>query len=274
MSFDKFRWLKLLLADSRFTEKEQVLGIVVCVWFTRSDGTGWVVELDDIAEKVAQGMCHNRMTIGLKKLVGYGYLQETSRSLGGRGLKAKRSHNLSKPYPVLDGVNGKPYPAADGVLAETLSSTEQNPIQDGIKPYPERDDKTTSDLPGQPPTGTSSGTPSGTASVDEPSDEHRNGSSHATAPNGFDPPKRTCPLHPHSDPCPTCASDRKAIEAWKREGPQRLSALQDQINRLGGCLHRSRDADECRELGEEIRALRAERKRWVTVLQAEGVPTV
>lgn len=271
-SFDKFGWIKLLLADDRFTEKEQVLGTVVCVRFTRADGTGWAVDLDDIAAKMGCGMCRNRMNIGLRKLVKHGYLQETSRSEGGRGVKARRSHDLSKPNPVRDGVNGKPNPAADRVLAETQSSTEQNPIQHGIKPNPARDDKIASDLRGEPPTGTSSGTPSGTAGIDEPSDERRNGSPHATAPNGIDPPKRTCPRHPHSDACRTCASDNDALKAWKQHGPQQLSALQREVTRLEREQGWAEGDDHRRELDQEIRALRSQRTQWIVALRAEGVP--
>ena len=143
---DKFGWLKTLLSDDRFTEKEQRLGVVICVWFIRGDGTGWAVTFEDMAAKLG-GMSHNRLAIALRKFVEYGYLEETGRSRGGRGLKAWRSHNLTKPHPARDEVSG-----------ETLSSAGLNPIQPRLKPYPALDLKTATELPEHPPTGTSTGT--------------------------------------------------------------------------------------------------------------------
>lgn len=87
----------------------------------------------------------------------------------------------------------------------------------------------------------------------------------------IEPPKRACTQYPHSAPCGTCASDNRALDAWKRHGPQQLSALQDQINKLEGRQHRSLDNDQRRELGRQITALRGQRTRWLGVLRAEGV---
>jgi hypothetical protein len=146
VSFDKFGWLKALQSDPRYTDKERCFGSIVCVQFARRDGTGWAVDLDDIAAKMPGGMSHNRMKIAFGKFVRDGYLTETGRSPGGRGVKARRSHDLTKPAPAVVQVSDETRTRSGAGLGETRTSTEQNPHPYGIKPAPVAFTKTYADL--------------------------------------------------------------------------------------------------------------------------------
>ncbi|WP_157118410.1 hypothetical protein [Mycobacterium sherrisii] len=155
-AFDKFGWQKQLLADERLTERQQRIGVVVCIWFTRADGTGWSVSLVDVAAKLSGGVSHNRMLEAFEKLTGCGYLLETGRSKGGRGLRAWRCHDLSIPQT----------PTASG---EGLG---ENPNRQRCKPQPPAVKTPTASgvkNPAYPArtgaTGTSSGTSSGGRAV-------------------------------------------------------------------------------------------------------------
>lgn len=127
MSFDKFTWLKALQSDARFTDKEFRLATAVCTEFTRSDGTGWAVELAVLAKRVPGELSPHRTKALLKRLCDCGYLVETWRSSGGRGQVARRAHDLSHPP--------KPGTQASGVFGgETRYTSVTNLARQRTKP--------------------------------------------------------------------------------------------------------------------------------------------
>jgi hypothetical protein len=216
VSFDKFGWLKALQSDPRYTDKEQRFGSIICVQFARRDGTGWTVNLDDIGAKMATGIDPNRMKIAFRKFVRDGYLQETGKSRGGRGVKAWRSFNLTKPYPVQVRVSDK-----------TLSSTGQNPIQKVTKPYPEGDTKTWPDLREDPPKGTSKGTSEGTGAraTDEPNVPATPEPPQKIPGEQPKPPDPYCADHMPdgtTDPCGPCGTARTNLNAWRARGDKAI----------------------------------------------------
>jgi hypothetical protein len=94
---NKFAWIKALQSDPAVTDAAFRLGIIICVDFTRRDGTGWAVDLDDLAAKVPNGIHRGTMKRALRTLVARGYLVETGRSKGGRGQTGWRRYNLQIP---------------------------------------------------------------------------------------------------------------------------------------------------------------------------------
>jgi hypothetical protein len=222
-NFDKFGWLKALQSDPRYTDKEQRLGSIMCVQFARRDGTGWSVELDDIGVKMPTGMGRSRMKTALAKFVRDGYLQETGKSLGGRGVKAWRSYNLTKPYPVQVQVSDETRPSTGTGLGETCSTSEQNPSQYGTKPVPLLNTETSADLHEDPPKGTSKGTSKGTG-----------------APASADaPPSPRCPKHINDNNPPNCHACGKAREAAQdfeaRRAEAEKQARADALARRDNC---------------------------------------
>lgn len=84
-AFDKFGWLKALRADLRLTDRDVRIALALCTDYSRRDGTGWAVDLDDLATAIPSGLSRNRLKDTLQKLTEYGYLVETARTAGGRG---------------------------------------------------------------------------------------------------------------------------------------------------------------------------------------------
>jgi hypothetical protein len=225
--FDKFAWLKALQSDPRYTGDQQRLGSIICVQFARRDGTGWATRLDDIAEKMPGGMSRSAMKTALGKLVRDGYLQETGRSLGGRGVGAWRSHNLTKP----DHIQVR-------VLGETRPRTNQNPTTYESKPDQILGAKTSSELGEDPPKGTYKGT-----SIGDSPPEISDGKSPGTASGA------RCPRHAHiaNDDhvpnCVACGAARRAAEEREREHEQSRQALRAAIRKAID------DCDDCDEYG-------------------------
>ncbi|WP_428340756.1 helix-turn-helix domain-containing protein [Mycobacterium sp.] len=121
--------------------------------------------------------------------------------------------------------------------------------------------KTTPELPApvRNPSGITSGITSGDARARERTDQPRNGSPTPTPLNeiSLEPPKRACPLYPHSDPCRTCAVDKEAYKAW----------ITDSRNLL-----RDLDGEYDRAAPERQREIKAERKPRIAVFQRIGEP--
>jgi hypothetical protein len=211
VSFDKFGWLKALQSDSRYTDKEQRLGSIICVQFARRDGTGWTVQLDDIAAKMPDGMCRRAMKTAFGKFVNDGYLRETGKSQGGRGVKAWRSHDLTKPDL-----------ARAQVSEETRANSMQNPCTQRAKPVHVRSAKTSTELPKEPPKGTSKGTSEGTGA-------------RASA----TPPSSRCPKHiNHPDPpnCHACGEARLAAQDFEaRRAEAEKQARAEALARRDNC---------------------------------------
>jgi len=240
-SFDKFAWLKVLQSDPRYTDREQRFGSIVCVQFARRDGTGWAVNLDDMAAKMPGGMSRSAMKTAFGKFVRDGYLTETGKSLGGRGVKARRSHDLTKPAPVGVQVSDETRPRTDTGLDETRPRTEQNPTTYVAKPDHVRGAKTSSELAEEPPKGTSKGTPEGTdarASADEP-----NVSANPEPPQEISEqqpelpevePDPYCADHMPdgtTEKCGPCGTARKNRNDW-RERQDKATRDRDEIIRL------------------------------------------
>lgn len=242
--FDKFGWLKGLQSDGRFTDKEYRVGSIICVKFCRGNGTGWSVLLDDIADEVPGGLSRNALKKALGKLVQHGYLEETGRSQGGRGVAAWRAHNLTKPDRTEVRVSG-----------ETRHHTTTNPPSQTSKPALVRRQTCTSANAGltakehvtegfSAPKGTSEGTSKGgggptSATTPTPSvpalqlinetdtiDAELVDDSQADD----DPePARYCAVHGANPgpPCNTCKDHREEHKAWKaRQTAKELAAIQ------------------------------------------------
>src|SRR4051812_28225058 len=82
-TFDKFAWLTALREDARFTDKEVRLGMAICTAFTRRNGTGWQVGLDELVTSVPGNMSRNWLKAALQKFIRHGYLLEIGRGGGG-----------------------------------------------------------------------------------------------------------------------------------------------------------------------------------------------
>lgn len=160
---NKFGWLQALRKDARVTDGEYRVASALCTDFTRRDGVGWAVELDVLADSVPGGVSRDRLIKGLKKMVDLGYIVETSRSGGGRGVKARRSHNLvSKPKTPASGVSPQTPDATAVGIGKTPDASVGNPRRYGRKPPTLASEEVLSELLRHTPSGTSSGTPSGT----------------------------------------------------------------------------------------------------------------
>jgi hypothetical protein len=184
--FDKFGWLKALQSDPHLSLTAFRLGVVICTTFTRADGTGWSVELDKIAAKLPGGLSRDRAFGSLRQLTDAGYLTETARSGGGRGVTARRSHNLTKPQPPTSAVSEKPPTQASAVYEETTDASVVNHRRKRRKPPTQTSwfvavcaDQSTRFSP----TGTSSGTSSGTRAPSEPTAQPDNPPTQATPKN-------------------------------------------------------------------------------------------
>jgi hypothetical protein len=240
-AFDKFAWLKALRSDPRFSDKEVRVAMAVCTDYARRDGTGWLVDLDALAASVPGEMSRNRLKIVLQKLTHHGYLIETGRTSGGRGLTARRSHNLvpptDKPAPQLVRVNDETRTAGVAGLSETRTSSGSNPHQQRFKPAPAAVKNVGPDLRKEPPTGTSSGTYGGSACAREvsqtpepdplgnnPSPNSRNGqhAANGEAPNWVNGPHGPRCLDHIMDPAPPRCHD--CGEARKHNEAQRAAA--------------------------------------------------
>jgi hypothetical protein len=229
MAFPKFVWQKALLADKRFTPEQKLLGIAICNWFTRKDGTGWPIELDDIPKKMSEGMHHERLKVALAKFVRHGYLTEVGRSKGGRGVTSWRHHDLSKPAAVLLYLKQhsvKP----EAVLCETRSTTVA-----GL-PGNAQVTRHVSDL-----SVTSSVTSSGTGAASATP-------SPAPEPIPEEPPPRTCADHSdwNGPSCFTCKHDKRAYQTWLNDSRRLLSDLERQRDRATGTDESAAISDERR----------------------------
>lgn len=181
------------------------------------------------------GVTRNRMKVALAKFVRDGYLQETGKSLGGRGVKAWRSHDLTKPAPVGVQVSDETRTSTGAGLGETRTSTGQNPHQKVTKPAPESDTKTSPELREDPPKGTSKGTPEGTPA---------RASAAPTLSDVIPDEKQPEPPEAEPDPycathmpdgttekCGPCGTARKNRNDW-RERQDKATCDRDEIIRL------------------------------------------
>lgn len=195
--FDKFAWLKALLRDDRFTDREARVGAAICVYFTRADGTGWEVPLTKLAAVPPSGLSLARLKQLLARFVQAGYLSEASRSGGGRAQFAKRAHNLAGPP--------KPGTPAEQVSGETRYASVQNLVRQRAKPGTPALHKVASDLQESTPTGTTTGTTTGV---------WRAGARERARPDPY------CSKHMPdgtTDDCGGCARARKRCEQWDTE---------------------------------------------------------
>jgi hypothetical protein len=240
MAFPKFVWQKALLADKRFTPEQKLLGIAICNWFTRKDGTGWPIELDDIPKKMSEGMHHERLKVALTKFVRYGYLTEVKRSKGGRGVTSWRHHDLSKPAAVLlylkqHGV--KP----EAVLCETRSTT-------------------VAGLPGNAQVTQHVSDLSVTSSVTSSGDARASADVSDRPPKSIpeEPPSKTCTDHPNWNdwPCIKCKRDKNAHQTWLADSRRLLKDLERQRDRATGT--------------DESAAISHERRNRIAVFQRLG----
>ncbi|MCV7190846.1 hypothetical protein [Mycolicibacterium thermoresistibile] len=169
-TFDKFSWLKALQCDPTVTEKSFRLGVVIATHYTKRDGSGWAVDLDEMADQVKGGMSVARFNDAVRHLASRGYVIETWRSVGGRprkGVAASRrgAFNLTMPTEtdaaVSVGSNGnrrrqRPKPKLPAVKTDAASDDYR---RSGERQFGPVDPDQTVEIS---PTGTSSGTPSGT----------------------------------------------------------------------------------------------------------------
>lgn len=151
-AFDKHGWLQAVQAHTnpKFTDRDFRIAFLVCSKFTRREGIGWVNELQKMAKEMPDTPNLERFRKSLDKLVKAGFLQETHRSVGGRGLKSSRAYNLCKPVTL------------QSQVSETRDPTVQNPGPYGTKPVTVQSGKNPPELGEDPPKGTSEGTPKGT----------------------------------------------------------------------------------------------------------------
>nr|WP_156770661.1 hypothetical protein [Mycobacterium gordonae] len=234
-AFDKFGWLKALRADPRLTDRDVRMALALCTDYSRRDGTGWAVDLDDLATAIPSGLSRNRLKDMLQKLTEYGYLVETGRTAGGRGVVARRSHDLAKPALAAVRVNDETRTASGAGNSETRTASGSNPHRWRFKPAPLAVQKVAPELHEDPPTGTSPGTPSGTAAAHDPE------------------PPRFCPNHPTGtrQNCRPCGDHRSSHEAWQARHSER-SRVEAQARR--DAIARCPDCDEFGQvdLGEAV----------------------
>lgn len=195
----------------------------VCIDFTRRDGTGWAVELDALAGCVPGGMSRNRVKALLQKLVATGYLTETARTIGGRGVTARRSHDLRKPAPAAVQVSDETCTANSAGLDETRTASGSNPHQQRFKPAPAAEPKTNHELQQQHSLGTSIGTSLGTARCSKHADPRR------------------YPLPPNCNGCKEVRAQREQDDQMRTEREQ---ATRDLFARA------QRDCATCRGTGQ------------------------
>lgn len=227
-SFDKFGWLKALRADPRLTDRDVRIALALCTDYSRRDGTGWAVDLDDLAAAIPSGLSRNRLKDMLQKLTEYGYLVETGRTAGGRGVVARRSHNLTKPTLAAVRVNAETRTASKSGKSETRTASGSNLHPQRFKPAPPAVHKVPSDQHEEPPTGTSSGTSSGTAAASDPE------------------PLPFCPKHPIGTrtACRSCADHRRSHDAWQtRQHNRSRDARQARRDAIADC-------PDCDEFGQ------------------------
>lgn len=226
MGFDKFAWLKALVADPTVTDREFRLAALLCISKSRRDGTGWRVKLDNLAAEMPEGMDRDRMNLAFRKMIQRGYLHEVERSVGGRGVRAYRWFNLSKPTAVAPWVSEKP----KAVAPETHGSSAVNPRQE----HPSNHALSCDDDPLKVLL-------EGTLRRDS-----------AAAPIPEEPPQKTCTQHPdwNGPPCVRCQSDKRAYNQWLDDSRRLLSDL-------------DREADTTRR--HEAADIRNERRRRIAV---------
>lgn len=240
-TFDKFGWLKALQSDPALTDRDFRLAALIGVTYTRADGSGWAVDLDALAAQLPGGLSRRRLADALRRLMDRGYLVETGRSGGGRGVTARRSFDLRKPPTPASGVSAggalwitPETPDASGTgLPETPDASVRNPGRQRPKPLTAASKKVPSDLREAPPTGTSTGTPTGET---------------ASAPTfGDDPePPHFCPEHPTGTrgKCPPCGDYRRRHDAWQARQHDR-SRVERQARRDAIA-----DCPDCDEYGQ------------------------
>jgi hypothetical protein len=234
MGFDKFSWLKALVADPALSDKEVRLAALICISKVRRDGTGWRVYLDELAAEIPGGMDSHRMRTAFQKLVRRGFLIEQERSMGGRGRRAYRWFNLSKPGAAQHQVSEKP----GAETYETRCNSVPNPVQKrtGFS------DISAGKTPQKNAKGTLEGTLEGTGSPKSIPEE---------------PPSKACTEHPNwTDwPCLTCKRDKNAYQTWLTDSRRLLSEL---------------DYQRDRATGTEAAAISHERRNRIAVFQRLG----
>ncbi|BBY48381.1 hypothetical protein MARA_18490 [Mycolicibacterium arabiense] len=257
--FDKFGWLKALHSDAALTDKDLRLAVVIGVTYTRSDGSGWAVDLDALSAALPGGLSRRRLTDALGRLVNLGYLAETGRSGGGRGVTARRSFDLRKPPTPASGVSrqtpdstvggladpglwitAETHDASGTGLAETQDASVRNPGRQRPKPLTPASEIVASDLRERPPTGTSTGTPTGGEAA---------GSRQAAVPppssslpaNGKPTYHPRCAKHIHDETAPGCygcKEAREAAEASAQTAEEREAERRGQIrDAIDSCRH-------------------------------------
>jgi len=104
--FDKFGWLKALQADTAVTDAAFRIGVAICTRFTWSTARVGI-DLDDLATETGRAFVRNTVKAGVALLVSRGYVSETYRSLGGRGVRARVSFDLKPACPDVRGFSLK-----------------------------------------------------------------------------------------------------------------------------------------------------------------------
>lgn len=230
--FNKFAWIKALLSDAALTDKDFRLAVLIGVTYTRADGIGWGIELDALAAALPGGLSRRRLIDALGRLVARGYLVQSGRSGGGRGVTARRSFDLCKPLTPASGVNAETPDASGTGFAETPDASVQNPGRQRPKPLTPASEKMRSELHKQPPTGIATGITTGSGA-----------SNVVTGAPGYreltpDPePPRTCPRHPNDDtPCGACRAAKENHEAWRgRQFVRRRALAEVQATDIANC---------------------------------------
>lgn len=251
-TFDKFGWLKALQSDPALTDRDFRLAALIGVTYTRADGSGWTVDLDALAARLPGGLSRRRLADALRRLIDSGYVVETGRSGGGRGVTARRSFDLRKPATPVSGVSADgalwithETPDASGTgFVETPDASVRNPGRQRPKPLTPASKKVQSDLREAPPTGTSTGTPTG-------------GTDRALTFGDDSEPPRFCAEHPTGtrENCRPCGDHRRRHDAWQATQSERVSA-RGRARREA--IHACPDCDEFGhvDLGETVAACR------------------
>jgi hypothetical protein len=214
-TFDKFGWLKALHSDAALTDRDFRLAVLIGVTYTRADGSGWAVDLAALAASLPGGLSRRRLSDALRRLVARGYLVESGRSGGGRGVTARRSFDLRKPMTPASGVSAgrglqttpETQDSSGTGITESQDSSVRNPGRQRPKPLTRASINEPSDLGEQPPTGTSTGTPTGGAAA-----------AHDPEPPPF------CSQHPTGtrESCPPCGDHRRGHDAWQARQRHRI----------------------------------------------------
>lgn len=195
--FNKFLWLKALQADTSLTPAALLIGMAICISFTRADGTGWEFDLDQLdAELGGRTFTQNTIKAATALLVLRGYVTQIYRSKGGKGCRWRASFDL---IPARSSVRVAPEPARSGVRVSDANPHDSTckPARLSVQTRTISRTKNRAEQGEDPPTGTSSGTSSGGSARD------REPATPTPAPSGDDPPEEH--FDPLGDAAPSTA---------------------------------------------------------------------